>query len=317
MRKRSHLGCWLLSALCLSPVASAQSPRPDILWFAGGHPQVISVAYSPDGKVLASSGHFDDSVKLWRVSDGRMIRTLRTNNSNLFIFGPMVPLVFFPDGQTIIALGESAGPAFWNAADGQLVRKLSGTGTDLALNGDASLLAVATTSSIRLVRPNDGSLVRAIAWPGNFLQSVAFSRDGSVIAGGDRDGVLRTFRVADGAPLLDIPAHTDFINALAYSPDGARIATGSSDRTIKFWSATSGQPMGTLSGHTGFCKRDRVFARWRLARLRFVGQERQTLEPAGRRAHRDAEAQRHRQRREFQPQLHPPRRRSLQRVARI
>ncbi len=250
--KRLHVGGWLLIAMFIAPLAIAQSLRPDITWFAGGHPQVISVAYSPDGKILASSGHFDDSVKLWRASDGAMIRTLRTNNASLFIFGPMVPLIFFPDGKTILALGESAGPAFWNSADGQLVRKLSGTGTDFALNADASLLAVSTSSNIRLLRPNDGSLVRIITWPGDFLQSVAFSRDGSIIAGGDRGGVLKTFRVSDGAPLLDIPAHTDFINALAYSPDGTQIATGSSDKTIKFWSATNGKPMGTLSGHTDF-----------------------------------------------------------------
>ncbi len=251
MTKRFLFGGWLLIFLLAAGLAGAQSPRPDISWFAGGHPQVISVAYSPDGKILASSGHFDDSVKLWDAASGRMVRTLRTNGTgSLFIFGPMVPLVFFPDGKTILALGEAAGPAFWNAADGSLVRKLGGTNTDFALNADASLLAVASSSSLRLLRPNDGSLVRTITWPGNFLQAVAFSRDGSIVAGGDRDGVLKTFRVSDGAPLLNIPAHTDFINALAYSPDGAQIATGSSDRTIKFWNAISGQPMGTLSGHT-------------------------------------------------------------------
>ena len=250
MTKRLYVGGGLLIAMFIAPLAIAQSLRPDISWFAGGHPRVVSVAYSPDGKILASSGDFGDSAKLWRVSDGRLVRTLRTNNSNLFVFGPMVPLIFLPDGQTILALGESAGPAFWNLADGRLVRKLTGTGTNCALNGDASLLAISTSSNIRLVRPNDGSVVRTIPWPGDFLQAVVFSRDGSVIAGGDRGGRLRTFRLSDGAALLDFPAHSDFINTLAYSIDGTRIASASSDNTIKFWSATSGQPKGTLTGHT-------------------------------------------------------------------
>ena len=73
---------------------------------AGGHEQAFSVSYSPDGTVLASSGYFGDSIKLWRPSDGAMIRTFSTNNANSFIFGPMTPVTFFPDGRTIIALGE-------------------------------------------------------------------------------------------------------------------------------------------------------------------------------------------------------------------
>lgn len=235
----------------VSHVSSAQSPRPDIAWFAGGHPEVISVAYSPDGKILASSGHFADTIKLWRASDGSMIRSLRTNaGANLFIFGPMVPVTFFPDGQNIIALGEGAGPAFWSAADGNFFRKLSIGGSDLALNRDGSLIAVAANTSIKLARPNDGAVVRTIPWPSDFVQKVAFSSNGRVVAGGDRAGMLRTFRVADGSPLLTIPAHNDYINALGYSPDGTRIATGSSDTTVKLWNATSGKPISTLSGHT-------------------------------------------------------------------
>src|ERR1051325_2488304 len=92
--------------------ASGQSPRPDIAWLAGGHEEVVSVAYSPDGKILASGGQFDDTIKLWRSSNGAMIRSFRTNNpvGNLFIFGPMVPVTFSPNGSTILALGEAGGP---------------------------------------------------------------------------------------------------------------------------------------------------------------------------------------------------------------
>jgi hypothetical protein len=54
--------------------------------------------------MLASSGYFGDSIKLWRASDGAMLRTLSPTNANLFIFGPMTPVTFFPDGRTIIAI---------------------------------------------------------------------------------------------------------------------------------------------------------------------------------------------------------------------
>ena len=231
----------VLLAMLGVAVASAQSPRADISWMAGGHEQIVSVSYSPDGTILGSGGHFGDSIKLWRTSDGSMVRTLNNTNGNAFIFGPMGPVTFFPDGRTIIALGEGAGPGFWSAPGGTLLRELNLGGNNLALNRDGTLLAISSTSSIKLVRPSDGVVVRTITWPSNFVQEIAFSLDGTVVAGADQGGMLRTFRVADGAPLLSIPAHTDYINALRYSPDGTRIATGSSDRTVKLWNSSTGR----------------------------------------------------------------------------
>ena len=251
MRKSLQIGCSLLLAALATSVASAQSPRADITWLAGGHlSPIASAAYSPDGTMLASSGYFGDTLKLWRASDGTMVRTFSNNNgANQFIFGPMIPVTFLPDGRTIIALGEGSVIGVWNVANGKLLRTIGVSGSDLALSPDGTLIAVAANTLIKLVRFSDGVVVRSISWPSGFVQRVAFSTDATVVAGGDRAGMLRTFRVADGAPLLSIPAHGDYINALRYSPDGTRIATGSADHMIKLWNSTSGEPAGTLIGH--------------------------------------------------------------------
>lgn len=251
--RRSLQTCWLLLlAAFAAQVASAQSPRADIAWLAGGHLSPISsVAYSPDGTVVAASGYFGDTMKLWRASDGMMIRTFgNTSGANQFIFGPMLPITFTPDGRTIIALGEGSAIGVWNVADGKLLRIIHVVGPDLALSPDGTLIAVAANDFIKLVRFSDGAIVRSIPWPSDFVQRVAFSPDGNTVAGGDRVGTLRTFRVADGGLLWSIPAHPGDINALRYSPDGTRIATGSADDTIKLWNSTNGDPAGTLVGHT-------------------------------------------------------------------
>jgi hypothetical protein len=61
------------AVLALAP--AALSERPDIVWMAGGHTgSVNSVAISPDGSLLAS-GSMDRTVKLWRVSDGALLKT--------------------------------------------------------------------------------------------------------------------------------------------------------------------------------------------------------------------------------------------------
>jgi WD40 repeat protein len=56
-------------------VPAALSERPDIVWKVGGHTgEVYSIAFSPDGQTLAS-GSRDQTIKLWRVSDGALRKT--------------------------------------------------------------------------------------------------------------------------------------------------------------------------------------------------------------------------------------------------
>jgi WD40 repeat protein len=251
MKKSLRVGQLLLLTALAASVASAQSPRADISWLAGGHlSPVASVSYSPDGTMLGSSGYFGDTLKLWRASDGTMVRTFGNTNATAFIFGPMEPVTFLPDGRTVIGIGEGSAIGVWNVADGRLLRTISVSGSDLALSPDGTLIAVAASSVIKLVRFSDGAIVRSITWPADFVQSVAFSPDGAVVAGGDRVGMVRTFRVSDGTPLLPIQAHSDYVNALRYSPDGSRFATASTDHTVKLWDSTNGTPLGTLKGHS-------------------------------------------------------------------
>jgi WD40 repeat protein len=84
----------------LSPRLATAQGRPDIEWMAGGHADYVnSVAFSPDGTLLAS-GSDDKTIKLWRVSDGSLVRTLTGHtywvNS----------VAFSPDG-TLLASGSS------------------------------------------------------------------------------------------------------------------------------------------------------------------------------------------------------------------
>ncbi len=89
MRARQR-GCWgseRVSALWLrltlwwmwllvAPDVVAQG-RPDIQWMVGGHTIAVSaVAFSPDGQYIASAGSFDGTVKIWRVADGQLVRTI-------------------------------------------------------------------------------------------------------------------------------------------------------------------------------------------------------------------------------------------------
>src|SRR5262249_24894508 len=158
-------------------------------------------------------------------------------NGSQFIFGPMQPIIFLADGNTVLALGEGSAIGVWNVASGKLLRTINVPSSDFALSPDGTVIAAASSTLIKLVRVSDGIVIRSTMWPSDLVQRVAFSSDGSVVAGGDRGGMLRTFRVNDGSALLSVPAHGGQINALRYSPDGTRIATSGADRMVKLWNS--------------------------------------------------------------------------------
>jgi WD40 repeat protein len=236
----------------ISVTSFAQSPRPDIRWFVGGHlTQVVSASYSPDGKLIGSTGSDDSEIKLWSTADGSMVRTLLGSDSNPFIFGPMQPVTFMPDGKTVIAIGEGAAIGFWNVADGRLLRTVNLDGNDLAVSPDGTLIAVGTRSNtVKLVRFSDGAVVRVLTGPTAPVYGVAFSPDGTSVACGDSDGGIHSWRTSDGAPILGFQGHSAWVNTVAFSADGTLIASGGGDKVVRLWSSTSGAPAGSFVGHS-------------------------------------------------------------------
>jgi WD40 repeat protein len=82
------LWLWLACVMVLPTFAQG---RPDIVWMRGRHTDgVNSVAFSPDGSLLAS-GSRDRTIKLWRVADGSLVRTItgHTGGSGAWRFRPM------------------------------------------------------------------------------------------------------------------------------------------------------------------------------------------------------------------------------------
>jgi len=84
------------------------------------HPAgVCSVAFSPDGQILAS-GSIDNTVRLWLADDGTLLRTLVGHTDSVW----SVP--FSPDGQTLALGSGNKTVRLWQAADGTLLRTLEG-----------------------------------------------------------------------------------------------------------------------------------------------------------------------------------------------
>jgi WD40 repeat protein len=227
---------------------------------------VESVAFSPDGRLLASN--YLGQIRLWEVATGSLVRSLSGHTSSV------TSVAFSPDGR-LLASGSGYGDntiKLWEVATGREVRTLSGPGgvTSVAFSPDGRLLASGfcgflevpggcVRGEIKLWDVASGREVRTLTGHTFYVRSVAFSPDGRLLASGSCSkysspsgyciqGDIKLWEVASGSEVRTLTGHEDWVNSVAFSPDGRLLASGSV--AIKLWEVASGSEVRTLSGHT-------------------------------------------------------------------
>ncbi len=120
-----------------------------------------------------------------------------------------------------------------------------------ALSADGARLAVASRYGVWLRDGHTGAEIARLEGSADGIRrTLAFSPDGSILAGGGEDGSVRLWDVASGGYKDTPERHRGRVLAMAFSPDGATLATtGGEDKRIRLWSVHSGQPQATLAGH--------------------------------------------------------------------
>ncbi|MDM8527141.1 WD40 repeat domain-containing protein [Anaerolineales bacterium HSG24] len=201
---------------------------------------VAALAFSPDGAILASGG-FDDTVRLWQVTDSTILKTFDKHTNNVF------GVAFSPDGKTIASSSTDDIINLWRVSDGSLLHTLeehTDYASTLAFSPNGNILASGgQDDTIRLWRISNGDLLTTIENPkgeinntasGN-VNSIVFSSDGSIIASGNNDNTIRLWQASDGNLLNTLNGHISKVNSVAFSPNGDIIASGSSDGTVRLW----------------------------------------------------------------------------------
>nr|WP_298680611.1 caspase family protein [uncultured Treponema sp.] len=208
----------------------------------GGHTKsVSSVAYSLDGKYLATGSA--DGVKLWNVTTGEHVKKLNGQGN----------VVYSPDGK-YIASRTSKVVNLSEVATGECIKRFEGhtdTIYSVAYSPDGKYIASGSEDkTIKLWEVATGECVKTFEGHTDTVYSVAYSPDGKYVASGSKDETINIWEVASGKCIKTLIGHTSYVMSIAYSPNGKYIASGSLDYTIKLWEVASGNCVKTLEGHT-------------------------------------------------------------------
>jgi WD40 repeat protein len=233
----------LLSAFFL---IKAKHNQPVLTIQASSH--LFSASYSPDGKILATSGGESCLITLWSTENGSHIREFKLCPENRAIFQRADSIAFSPDGNHLLVAGRSYDFAqILNSETGETISFLTG------LNAFVSAVAWSFDGSRVVTTSENGTFKVWDAMSGNELYEhsealssincASFDSTGNMIVSGNDDGDVSVWSASTGEEIINLIGHTDSVQSCHFSPDGNTILTSSYDKSVREWSTTDGNEL--------------------------------------------------------------------------
>ncbi len=229
---------------------------------AGHIHKVFSIAFRPDGEVLASiAGGHDGTIRLWDVHTGKNLRTFKHKVWNGAAWDVVAwDVAFSPDGKTIVGGGSNHKVCLLDANTGKLLRTFTGhTGYDysvqnVAFSPDGKTIAGmgGHSHTVILWDANTGKLLRTFPGAANQMSQnlLVFSPDGRMLASGQDPMTIYLWDVNTGKHLQAITNIPTFFRAnSAFSPDGKMLLLRSKGYDIGLWDVNTGKLLRTLTGY--------------------------------------------------------------------
>jgi WD40 repeat protein len=228
--------------------------------FASGSGWLTDAVFSPDGSKLVTVGE-EHVARLWDTASCQLIAVLEGHD------GWISSAVFTPDGSKLLTGALDKTARLWDAASGAFIRSFGGGNYEMydmaavAFSPTGRYLVAGTEyKKARIWDVETGELVRVLSGHTGWVEDVAYSHEGSLIATASGDLTIRLWDAQTGDPVGILTGHQQGFGDLTWTPDDRRLVALSTDKTARIFDPNVDHQYRAFIGHETFLSSARYSA---------------------------------------------------------
>ena len=229
--------------------------------FTGHTGQVNALAFSKDGKILASGGSANPVIQLWDLDTNSKLIALKLAERHYSI----TALAFSEDNTILISLDKFGDIIYWDVNIGSKLLDPRNVDTyevgALSKNGSLAAIGDKSGTQIHLWHTTTGRRRMTLNGHAGFflgkdgderdaeIRMLAFTQDGKTLASASEDETVILWNTQNGAKRATLRGHEEVVTTVTFSVDGKTVASGDANKIIKVWDVKTERERATLRGH--------------------------------------------------------------------